>query len=46
MVTRAPTAMATGAVENLTLKCGLELAAFMAGTVIPWRLFLHLDFAH
>lgn len=46
MVTRAPTAMATGTVENLTLKCGLELAAFVAGAVIPRRLFLHFDFAH
>lgn len=46
MATRAPTAMATGAVENLTLKCGLELAAFMAGTVFSWRLFPPLDFAH
>lgn len=33
MVTRAPIAMATGAVENLTLKCGLELAASVAGAV-------------
>lgn len=46
MVTRAPTAMATGTVESLTLRCGLELAAFVAGAVIPRRLFLHFDFAH
>jgi hypothetical protein len=52
MVTRAPIVMATGAVENLTLKCGLELAAFVVGAVTPPlpvplpQFFLHPYFSH